>query len=83
MYKYAIAGDIDAKLRTPFIIWGIFALLGIELLFVFSLNFFRQRFYVVFMIAHGLGLFLFLLCVCPSYARVFDNLIMICTGVYA
>lgn len=83
VYKYAIAGDIDAKLRTPFIIWGIFALLGIELLFVFSLNFFRQRFYVLFMIAHGLGLFLFLLCVCPSYARVFDNLIMICTGVHA
>lgn len=60
MYKYAFAGTLSAKVQIPFLIWGIVSLIGIELLYVFSIPFLRQRFYPLFLTSHIVGLALFL-----------------------
>lgn len=74
VYKYAIAGTLSATLQVPFIMWGVVALTGIELLYFFSIPFLRQRCYPLFLMSHLLGLFLFMLGVCMRSSLSFDAL---------
>jgi len=60
LYKYAFAGTLSAKIQIPFIIWGVVSLIGMELLYVFSIPFLRQRFYPLFLASHIVGLALFM-----------------------
>lgn len=74
VYKYSLAGDLATELRRPFIIWGIFALLGVELLYLLSLGFFRHKAYRLFFVAHGIGFLLLMLGVCAILGIVVDGI---------
>ncbi|KLO15167.1 hypothetical protein SCHPADRAFT_871410 [Schizopora paradoxa] len=63
IYGFALTGTLHKKLKQPFVIWGIFTLIGIYALFLSSLPFVRRRSYSLFRAFHFIGIVLVLVCV--------------------
>ncbi|KAI0261234.1 hypothetical protein BC834DRAFT_972832 [Gloeopeniophorella convolvens] len=60
-YKWSLNGTISADLRTTKFLWGLIALIAVDLLFACTLSFIRNRMYSLFFTMHVIGVSLFLL----------------------
>ena len=70
VHKWSLNGIISVMGKQQFVQYGIAALVGIELLFLGSLPYVRNRMYKLFMFSHISGIALFLGCVSSI---VFNN----------
>lgn len=52
IYRYALAGQVRQELRTPYITWGLIALVWLDIMLLMSLAFWRQKQHLVFMTYH-------------------------------
>lgn len=59
MIGWAINGVLIAYIQRPAVIYGLVTLMGIDLLAIFSLPFFRQNYYRLFLFAHISGFVIF------------------------
>ena len=63
VYMWSLNGTMRKQLSVPKTTWGVVALGAIDLLFVCSLSFIRNRMYTLFFTVHVTGVTLFLLAV--------------------
>jgi len=54
VYKWSLAGTFSTSIRHPQNVWGLASLIFLDVLWVFSLSFFRRRMYNVFLMTHVL-----------------------------
>lgn len=64
IYRWTILGKFTRHIEQPRYIWGIVALVCVDVLFFFSLAIWRQRAYNVFFVSHVVAFILFLVAVC-------------------
>ena len=59
-------------MKTPFIYCGFISFMGLAVLYIFSLPFFRKRYYPLFLFSHIVGYAAFLIGVCFK-ALIYNN----------
>lgn len=76
VYEWSLSGTFVIRIREPDNAWGLFALICLNVLWLFSLQFVRQRIHNVFIITHILCFAFIMLGVCSfDYMRSIDILI--------
>ena len=63
VHKWDLSGIMSVMSKQQFVQYGIAALVGVELLFIGSLPYVRNRMYTLFMFSHIAGIALFFGCV--------------------
>lgn len=53
-YQWSLAGTFVASIKEPSNAWGLLALISLDVLWIFSLDYWRKRAYNVFIVTHVL-----------------------------
>lgn len=60
VYVWSLTGTFQQNIRRPSSIWGLVALICVDLIFFFSTSFWRQKAYNIFLVTHIIGFILVL-----------------------
>lgn len=66
VYKWSAEGTFTQSIKLPMVVWGFVGLVCVDILYVFSTPFWRQRAYNVFLSSHFIGFGLLLPAVSPT-----------------
>ncbi|KAF7419392.1 hypothetical protein PC9H_001981 [Pleurotus ostreatus] len=81
-YKWSAEGTFTQSIKLPMVVWGFVGLVCVDILYVFSTPFWRQRAYNVFLSSHFIG-FGLLLPACWFHKPVMVPYVLATLAIYA